>query len=282
MFLFAVRSLHNFFVVTWMSFSLSAAFQVVNAAGRMRTARSFSNDAGFNLTVARLGDSLSVRKDPDNGAFTFSFEGGKFQLVDEEDAFEEFQPPEDGDEDDSLPTPELKEIDPFWETELISGDQVVAFEGTPLGSLSFEDLLSEADPIQKFRTGNQYALPVFGKGGGKGDGDVKGFMIAQYIELDEDQYIQIMPSNVGNREAELVAMRDEERKRRIQQQILDKQQKLQQIKTDNASYTYFEVALTKKKKMNLLFEVRINLYIIYIYIYIYTYICLITSSYMQI
>ena len=135
--------------------------------------------------------------------------------------------------------------------------QVVAFEGVPLSSLSFHEILaSPQQPEKHFRPGQKYAVPVYGSGG-SGSGVIQGFMLTEYVALNDEHFVQVMPPRDGQRAAELVRMREDERKRRIQQQILEKQQKLKQIKTENTSYTYFEVALTKKKKMNLLFKVRI-------------------------
>ena len=143
---------------------------------------------------------------------------------------------------------------------LLRSLQVVAFEDVPLSSLSFDEILTSPHPLKRFRSNQRYAIPVFDDAGSRGDTStggrvVKGFMITEYVELTDEHHVQVMPSEEGGRAQELVRLREEERKRRIQQQILAKQQKLKQIKTENTSYTYFEVALTKKKKMNLLFEV---------------------------
>ena len=84
-------------------------------------------------------------------------------------------------------------------------------------------------------------------------------MIAQYFDLQDEHHLQIMPTTKNGRADELQRVREEETKRRIMQQILEKQQKLKQIKTENTSYTYFEVALTKKKKMNLMRSLSVRL-----------------------
>lgn len=130
--------------------------------------------------------------------------------------------------------------------------QVVSFMDVPLSSRSLEEILYSDNPIKNFRPGQQYAVPVYGSG--LADGQIQGFLISEYVEINDDHYVQVMPPT-GGRAEELLRLREDERKRRIQRQILEKQQKLKQIKTENTSYTYFEVALTKKKKMNLLFKV---------------------------
>jgi hypothetical protein len=157
--------------VRWHRFVLfvvaaASTLTLANTA-RMDTARSFSADAGFNVTVASLGSKLRLSKAADSSQFVFAFPGGgTFSLISEEN-----DEPDDGgsnsaggggDDDELMDAPPAIAAEaPSWEKELWSGDQVVSFEGVPLSSLSLQEVVaSPLPPAKNFRPGQKYAVPV--------------------------------------------------------------------------------------------------------------------------
>lgn len=227
----------------------------IDRTKRVKFAPNFDETAGFVVGAYEFPELFLSRSGQDTG-FGVHFEKGSFLLPsdDESDASSAAdngadEPNGDAEEKGDSEEPE----------EILNGDQVVGLESTDsnektatrIAYQSFDEFLALENPLASLKgITRKIAFPVL-KQGDKPHRQAMGFVEVRWVPLLSAE-LQIQPT--GARQAEIASLREEQKRKEIQKAIEERTRRLKSMQRSDDQYNYFEITLTKKKKLELLFE----------------------------